>query len=93
MFTPNQITTREGDHLYFRDWGEGRPVLFMAGWAMTSGLWLVCLSHANGPPGLNPRSLPSSARGVNPDSLGSRPSGSPEPPDRRSNDSTSTAPP
>jgi non-heme chloroperoxidase len=47
MFTPNQITTREGDHLHFTDWGEGRPVLLMAGWAMTSALWSDLMLRLN----------------------------------------------
>lgn len=28
-----------GHHVFVRDWGAGQPVLFLAGWAMTSDLW------------------------------------------------------
>ena len=33
------IETRSGARLFVRDWGDGAPVLLMAGWAMTSDLW------------------------------------------------------
>lgn len=35
----NFVWTRSGCDLFVRDWGEGPPVLLMAGWAMTSDLW------------------------------------------------------
>ena len=35
---PNTIIA--GDvNLYYRDWGRGRPVLFVAGWSMCSDSW------------------------------------------------------
>jgi non-heme chloroperoxidase len=33
------VTTRDGARLFVRDWGEGAPVLFMAGWCLTSDMW------------------------------------------------------
>lgn len=33
------IRTRSGCDLFVRDWGEGPPVLLLAGWAMGSDLW------------------------------------------------------
>ncbi len=35
----NFIETPAGVDLFVRDWGEGPPVLLLAGWAMTSELW------------------------------------------------------
>lgn len=36
---PAMITARDGTRLYFRDWGEGRPVVFLAGWGLPSECW------------------------------------------------------
>ena len=36
---PAVITARDGTRLYFRDWGEGRPVVFLAGWGLPSECW------------------------------------------------------
>jgi pimeloyl-ACP methyl ester carboxylesterase len=33
------VTTRDGHELFVRDWGSGSPILFLAGWSMTSDLW------------------------------------------------------
>jgi pimeloyl-ACP methyl ester carboxylesterase len=33
------IETADGTHLYFRDWGEGRPVVFLASWSLPSESW------------------------------------------------------
>lgn len=35
----NVIRTRDGVELYYRDWGTGRPVVFLSGWALTSEMW------------------------------------------------------
>ena len=37
------IQTRSGARLFVRDWGEGAPVLLMAGWAMSSDLWATVM--------------------------------------------------
>jgi non-heme chloroperoxidase len=34
-----QIVARDGTRLFHRDWGEGRPVVFMAGWGLPSECW------------------------------------------------------
>ncbi|MGI9170263.1 MAG: alpha/beta fold hydrolase [Caulobacteraceae bacterium] len=36
---PCFVATRQGHRLFVRDWGSGAPILFLAGWAMTSDLW------------------------------------------------------
>ena len=46
---PREIVTDDGTRLHFRDWGTGRPILFLAPWAMTCGWWdyhLASLSAA-----------------------------------------------
>ena len=37
--SPTAIHTRDGVGLFVRDWGEGRPVLFLHSWAMQSAMW------------------------------------------------------
>jgi non-heme chloroperoxidase len=36
---PNTVRTRDGAALFYRDWGRGRPLLFLAGWTLASGMW------------------------------------------------------
>jgi non-heme chloroperoxidase len=31
--------TRDGTHLYFKDWGAGRPIVFSHGWPLSSDAW------------------------------------------------------
>src|SRR5687768_13307599 len=33
------VTTTDGVDLFYRDWGDGKPILFMAGWALCSDMW------------------------------------------------------
>ena len=32
----NMITTTDGTHMYYKDWGSGQPVVFSHGWPLTS---------------------------------------------------------
>lgn len=34
-----QVAARDGTLLFHRDWGEGRPVVFVHGWALNSEAW------------------------------------------------------
>lgn len=37
--TPNVVRTGDGVDLFYRDWGSGRPVVFVAGWSLPSESW------------------------------------------------------
>jgi pimeloyl-ACP methyl ester carboxylesterase len=37
--SPPTVRTRDGVGLFVRDWGEGRPMLFVHSWAMSSPMW------------------------------------------------------
>lgn len=39
------IETRDGVPLFYRDWGEGRPVVFIHGWALHSAMWQYQMIH------------------------------------------------
>lgn len=39
------IRARDGTRLFHRDWGEGRPVLFCASWALSSEMWAYQVAH------------------------------------------------
>src|SRR5258705_13236751 len=34
-----EIRARDGVRLFHRDWGEGRPVVFVASWALSGEMW------------------------------------------------------
>lgn len=36
---PSHIRTLDGTDLFYRDWGEGKPLLFLAGWTLNSQMW------------------------------------------------------
>jgi pimeloyl-ACP methyl ester carboxylesterase len=33
------IETRDGTEIYYKDWGAGRPVVFIHGWPLSSDMW------------------------------------------------------
>ena len=33
------ITTRDGQKLYVKDWGQGRPVILLHGWPLSADMW------------------------------------------------------
>jgi non-heme chloroperoxidase len=36
---PNYIRTSERVALFYRDWGAGKPLLFLSGWTLSSDMW------------------------------------------------------
>src|SRR5690606_22309039 len=39
------IVARDGTRLFHRDWGEGKPILFVASWALSSEMWAYQVAH------------------------------------------------
>lgn len=42
---PQVIRAKDGTMLFHRDWGEGRPVVFVSSWALTSEMWAYQVAH------------------------------------------------
>jgi non-heme chloroperoxidase len=36
---PNYILTADGVNLFYRNWGAGKPLLFLSGWTLNSCMW------------------------------------------------------
>ena len=36
---PNYLHTKDNVALFYRDWGQGQPLLFLSGWALNSDAW------------------------------------------------------
>lgn len=45
--TPAFIPRGDGHALYLRDWGDGPPVVLLAGWAMDGRIWGETMLHLN----------------------------------------------
>lgn len=39
------LRAKDGTMLFHRDWGEGRPVVFVSSWALTSEMWAYQVAH------------------------------------------------
>ena len=43
----SHLTTTDGTTLFYRDWGHGRPLVFLASWALDSSVWERHMLHFN----------------------------------------------
>src|SRR4051794_35467665 len=45
----SMITTKDGAHIYYKDWGNGEPIIFHHGWPLSADDWdaqmMFFLSH------------------------------------------------
>lgn len=42
------IATRDGASLFYKDWGNGKPVVFVHSWALNSDMWQYQMIHLSG---------------------------------------------
>ncbi len=45
LLTGNTLTLRDGNTMYYKDWGKGRPVVFSHGWPLNSDSWEAQMMH------------------------------------------------
>ncbi|KVD72096.1 arylesterase [Burkholderia ubonensis] len=41
----NMLTTSDGVSIHYKDWGAGRPVVFIHGWPLNADMWDVQMHH------------------------------------------------
>lgn len=42
---PRKVRSSDGVELFHRDWGEGRPIVFVSSWALASEMWAYQVAH------------------------------------------------